>query len=125
MVKEIYAPIVTVQDSTYIMDYVNNKWVTFNADMNVSKVDSIGFDFLPFQAPRCFVSEEQDALYIASQDNGITTISEIAVSDCSVLKSFTIPHNFPENITVNGGYVYYVHRDPKNRLNRFLSRLRL
>ena len=125
MVKEVYAPIVTIHDTTYIMDYVHTHWVMFDEAMNVASVDTIGFDFSPANPHRCLVEENRAGLYVYDQENGIVRLFRVNTENCALSQNWTIPHTFPEKITVMGNFVYYIHRDPKNRMNRFLSRLQL
>ncbi|MFM9985260.1 MAG: carboxypeptidase-like regulatory domain-containing protein [Flavobacteriales bacterium] len=125
LVKEVYAPIVTLNETTYIMDYVHGNLVVFDSAMNVARVDTIRFDFDPRIPHRCIADEEHKSLYVLNESSGITTISLIDIQSCSLVKNWSIPHTYPDKITVRNGYVYYIHRDPQNRLNRFLSRLKL
>jgi hypothetical protein len=125
MVKEVYAPILTLNAITYIMDYVHGHWVEYDSTMNVARVDSIRFDYDPRIPHRCIANEEHTALYVLNESAGITTISLLDIQSCDLIDHWSIPHPHPDKITVRNGYVYYIHRDPNNRLNRFLSRQKL
>ncbi len=105
MVKEIYAPIMSLDGKTFIMDYVNGQLVEFDSTMTVASVDSIRFDYIAGNPFRCLTDEEHTAIYVLDNDHSISVIHLLDTNGCEIQRSWKIPHAFPENVTVQNGYV--------------------
>lgn len=125
LLKEIYCPMFSTQGKMVIVDYVHGHWVEFDEGMSVSRVDTLQFNYDKRKPHRCITDEEHHGLYVLVDEAGIVSLHVLNQTSIDLGKSWTIPHTFPDKVTVRNGYAYYIHRDPKDRLNRYLSRLKL
>lgn len=125
-VRHPYAPGFSQDDNILIFDHMNN-WL-FAHDLKGNPVDSVGIYHNSLNREE-LVQIIQDSgdnrLYTHHDKAGVHFIRKFDAGTGGSGRPYKIYHPFAERVKIFEGYVYYLHRDPKNKNTRHLMREKL
>ncbi len=125
MCREIDAPMFYIDDSLYIFNYVSGY---------IEKMDSQGIGTgkteVKYHLDKDYnrltiLDEEKKNIYLLYESKGMVTLHLLDLQNCVSQLSISIPHIFPEHITVAGNYIYYLCRDERVKEARVLNKLKI
>jgi CarboxypepD_reg-like domain len=125
MCKEVDAPMYHVRDSLFILDHANGKMEVLDADGEPIRSVPIHYHLDPTYLRQSIMDESGQNLYALFEEDRLISLQRIDLSSGKLLERITIPHIYPEHITISGAYIYYLCRDEKIREAHVLNRLKL
>jgi hypothetical protein len=125
MCKEIDAPMYYLNDSLYILDHTNEELKVYSQSGTFIRHLPMTHHLIPHYNRESICDEMRQNIYVVYETNGIYTLKKLDTNNASVGSGITIPHLFPEHITITDNYIYYIHRDEKVHEAHVLSRLKI
>jgi hypothetical protein len=125
MCREIDAPMYHVRDSLYILDHTTGNIIVMDDSGKEERRIKIDYHLLPCYQRASLVSQQGDRLYAVFESGGMVSLAQIDLDNGRLKPGISIPHIFPEHITIHDNTIYYLSRDEKVREARVLNRLRM
>ncbi|MCA1762372.1 MAG: hypothetical protein ABR574_03400 [Cryomorphaceae bacterium] len=125
-VRHPYAPGFQQNESVFIFDHMNN-WL-FEHDLKGNPTDSVSIYHNSLnreELVQVLQDPHNEKLYVHHEKSGVQYIRKLDAETGGSGRPFKIYHPFAEKVKVYEGYVYYLHRDPKNKDLRHLLREKL
>ncbi len=106
-----YIPVFAGNDTLFIFDHPNNLIHSYSMEHNKAlPVKAMEYNHFRQWKPQVLFDEARNIFYTTYLNDGIITIGEINLSTGKIKKRFSLVHNFPKNIKINNGIVYYLYR---------------
>ncbi len=123
--KEIYAPLYVIKNQLYVFNFINSKLQSFSPSGNLLKeVNMTVHRDLKWKRSMC-IDEKLSKAYTLFEKKGISELKEIDVQTGKECHSEKIPRAFAENIKINNGYIYFLHKGDEFDDTRYLSKLKI
>jgi len=108
----LYAPLVNLNDTVMIFDFVNSKIEFFDSDAKSIKETNISFHKDHQWRKEIFVDEVRNKVYTLFREQGISKLCEVDLTKGTLGKSVQIPDfTFIEKIRVHDGKVYFLYTE--------------
>ncbi|MES2556139.1 MAG: hypothetical protein V4604_08320 [Bacteroidota bacterium] len=119
LIKPLYIPIVTVNDTTIIFDHFKDSMTVFTADFSIDRRSSISYHYFDFWQNELIVNEEHTRAFAKYEDHGLVKLREIDPHNGSVIGVTQLDkHVYPSSIQIKDGFVYYIfHRYVDDSIN--------
>ena len=123
--KEIVAPLYVIKNQLYVFDFVNSKLQSFSSSGSLLKeVPMTLHRDMKWKRSMC-IDEKLNKAYTLFEKNGISELKEIDLRTGKECHSEKIPLVFVENIKVNNGYIYFLHKGEEADDTRYLSKFKI
>src|SRR3990167_7284422 len=118
LIKPLYIPIVTVNDTTIIFDHFKDSMTVFSADF-FNRRSAISYHYFDFWQNKLLVNEEHTRVFAKYEDRGLVKLREIDPHTGSVIGVVQLDkHVYPASIQIKGRFVYYLfHRYVDDSIN--------
>ncbi|ASS49945.1 MAG: hypothetical protein A3D31_10235 [Candidatus Fluviicola riflensis] len=119
LIKPLYIPIVTVNDTTIIFDHFKDSMTVFSADFSINRRSAISYHYFDFWQNKLLVNEEHTRVFAKYEDRGLVKLREIDPHTGSVIGVVQLDkHVYPASIQIKGRFVYYLfHRYVDDSIN--------
>jgi len=123
--KEIFAPLYVIKGKLYVFDFVNSKLQSFSPSGDLLKESGMTLHKdLKWKRYMC-IDETLNKAYTLFEKNGISELKEIDLKTGKECHSEKIPLVFAENIKINNGSIYFLHKGQETDDTRYLSKLKI
>lgn len=124
--KPIYAPLIKLNDSIYIFDYVNNRIEHYSSDHKITRAIPINYHQANGWEKDLFVDEKQNKLYVHFLKNSISTLKEVNVQTGETGPAIEISKmSFIENIKIRDGVIYFLDKSSSENSTRKIYSLKI
>ena len=119
LIKELYIPILTINDTTVIFDHFKDSMTVFTPDFSVNRKSPISYQYFDFWKNELIVNEEHTRIFAKYEDQGLVKLREIDPHTGSVIGVTKLDkHVYPASIQIKGEYIYYIfHRFIDDSIN--------
>jgi hypothetical protein len=123
--KEIFSPFFMINDTIYIMDYINSKIRKYKYG---KPLEEIAFSFhnnKTLKREICF-DQKTNKIYAIFKKSSFTELKEINLKNGRTSSNtIKIPFAYAEKIKVNNSYLYFLHKTLEESMTKKLSRIRI
>jgi hypothetical protein len=123
--KEIYAPLFSIKNTTFIFDHVNASLLSFSDKGTSLKSIPIAYHTSKEWDREVCVDPVSGRVFAVYESKGISTLKEINVENGTVGKSYAIPFSFVQHIKVYNNQAYFIYKNDFYYLTRALARMKL
>lgn len=122
--KPVYAPLVKLNDTLYIFDYVNNYIEHYSPEHKIIRKIPIEYHKNKDWEKDLFIDEKENKLYVHFIKNGISMLREINVNSGLLGNPIKVPQMpFIENIKVHGGFIFFISKsNNENAVRKIYSK---
>lgn len=125
MLKEIYTPLVAIDDTLFIFDHPNGKIEKFSKiGQHIGSVP-IRYPFTRDFKRQLLFDEINKSVYLVFEKKNVTYLCELDPHRGIIINQFPLEYNFAYQIDSRDGWVYYLHRHPDRKDARLLSRMKI
>lgn len=123
--KEIVAPLYVIKNQLYVFDFVNSTLQSFSQSGSLLKEVPMTLHRDLKWKRSMYIDEKLNKAYTLFEKNGISELKEIDLRTGKECHSEKIPLVFVENIKVNNGYIYFLHKGEEVDDTRYLSKFKI
>jgi len=122
----IYAPLFVLDDSIYIINFVESQIEQYSSEGEELKVIHIEFNNNKNIKEKIYIDEVKSKVYAIFKRSGITTLREIDLKTGKLTASIQVPsYSFIENIKIRDDVVYFLYKERINEEYKQLYKLAL
>lgn len=126
VVSKVYAPLVKLNDTIYVFDFVNGEITQYNENGKLLEKTQVSFHEQRNWKKNILTDEAENKCYAVFEKNGIISLKAIDIRTGEIESTTDFSgFAFAENIKVRGGYVYFLFPDPTRQGYVRLYRKRL
>ena len=126
VINPIYIPMFELNDSLFIFDHVNDSAVVFTREGKRVRSFPIFYHYFEGWKNELITNLEKTRVYARFESEGITTLKEINLANGKTESIIQLEkHTFPENIQIQGNFIYYLYKDYLNQSMHYLYKQRL
>lgn len=122
----IFAPLFVLNDSIYIINFVESQIEHYNSDGKEIEIIPIEFNNYKYIKEQIFIDEVSNKVYALFKKSASTTLKEIDLKTGKLTTSIQIPnYAFIENIKIRDDVVYFLYKERINEEYKQLYKLAL
>lgn len=125
MLREIYAPLISIQDSIFIFDHPNGNIHKFNRNLEFVGKTPIRYSFTRDFKNYLTLDEVTNTIYLLFEKGSVSYLCELNPHTGIITKEIPFDFPFVSEVKIRDGWVYFIHRDQNRKEVRLLSRMRL